>query len=138
ERLRAERPELHHALLHNHGADQETDQRDDRQGAKAGVVEMMKERGDAEARGLLEQPQEARRDLAEKRGELKRILPHAGHALGRVVDDLPDRVGLFDLGALGLTSAMHLLDQDAEVFRGAGVARTQAALLPGPGGTLEE
>ena len=52
EGLGAERLQLHHALLHHHGADQEADQRDDRHGAQAGMIEMMDEGGRAEAPGL--------------------------------------------------------------------------------------
>ena len=35
-------------------------------------------------------------------------------------------------------AALHLLDQDAEAFGRAGVARAQAALLPGGGGPLQQ
>ena len=41
------------------------------------------------------------------------------------------RRALLDLRALGTAAALHLLDQDAEGFGRAGIARAQAALLPG-------
>src|SRR5665811_35073 len=102
------------------------------------MIEVMEEGRGAEAPRLPEQPQEGGRHFTEKCGELDRVLPNAGQPLGRVVDQLLKRRGLVDLGPLGLAAAMHLFDEDAKAFGGAGVARAQASALPGSRRALQE
>ena len=131
EGLRPERLQLHHALLHHNGADQEADQRDDRHGAKADMVEMMHEGDGTEAPGLADHAPERGRDLAEKGGELDGVAPHAGQRLGHVIGQELQRLPLLDRRALDIAATPHLLDQDAEAFGRSGIARAQTALLPG-------
>ena len=138
ERLGAERLELHHALLHHHRADQEADQGDDRHGPEAGMVEVMDEGGRRKRQGWRIMRPSAAVTSPRKPVSWTASLPYAGHRLGHVLGEELQRASLLELGPLGVAAALHLLDQDAEGFGRAGVAGTQAALLPGGGGALQQ
>ena len=65
--------------------------------------------------------------------------PHAGQRLGHVLDELLARRRVFlTFGRSALPRRLHLLDEDAEAFGGAGVAGAQAARLPGRRRALQQ
>jgi hypothetical protein len=131
ERLRPERFQLDHALLHHHGADQKADQRNDRHGAEAGMVEVVDERRGAEAPGLADHTPQRGRDFAEKAGELDGVAPHPGQRACHVLGEKLERAALLELRPLGMAPPLHLLDEDAKGLGRASVAGAQTALLPG-------
>ena len=102
------------------------------------MIEMMDEGDGAEAPGLADHARERGGDLAEKAGELDHVAPSAGHRACHILGELGQRATLLDLGALAAAPLLHLLDQDAEAFGGAGIAGAQAALLPGSRRPLQQ
>ena len=118
--LGAEEAELEHALLGDDAADEQRDEGDDRHRLKAGAVDVIDDRGEAEPRGMEDGAAEAADHAAEDAERLDEVVPRIDRRAAERLEELDEQDALrrlLDDDALG---RLDRRDQAARVLRHAG------------------
>ena len=116
ERRRAKAAELEHALLGDDAAHKEINQRDNGQRPKCKILDMIRDRGRPQARGMAQRPQQRGDDFAQKTDPRHKVAPRRNQRLADVGQPVHKwRAGTRRAGLK--TAVMGLIEQDRLTLR---------------------